>query len=229
MSSKRNLLGNYGVDAPTSFFVKRPNPTPGSMYYSAAKLYEPETYGAPPTVEPAVTGTRRMRSGYSVVVGTGILCVAVASSLLSAQRPASATPPAPATRTAPATAAPQAPAPVTSRAATTPVQDHNAVVKQYCVGCHNERSKAGGLVLETFDMAKVTDIAPAAERMIVKLQAGMMPPPGSRRPDEATLTRLVTALETRIDAHAAGAPQSRASARSPASTVPSTAARSRSC
>ena len=94
---------------------------------------------------------------------------------------------------------------MTSRAAA-PVQDHNAVVKQYCVGCHNSRSQAGGLVLETFDMAKVTDIAPAAERMIVKLRAGMMPPPGSRRPDPQTLDRLVTTLETRIDAAAAVRP-----------------------
>ena len=94
---------------------------------------------------------------------------------------------------------------MTTRAAA-PVQDHNAVVKQYCVGCHNERSKAGGLVLEAFDIAKVTDIAPAAERMIVKLRAGMMPPPGSRRPDGETLDRLVTTLETRIDAAAAAHP-----------------------
>jgi hypothetical protein len=126
--------------------------------------------------------------------------------MLSAQRattattaatpsPQAATPQAPATR----------PAPMSSRAAA-PVQDHNAVVKQYCVGCHNERSKAGGLVLETFDIAKVTDIAPAAERMIVKLRAGMMPPPGSRRPDVATLDRLVATLETRIDTAAATHP-----------------------
>jgi hypothetical protein len=94
---------------------------------------------------------------------------------------------------------------MTSRPAT-PVQDHNAVVKQYCVGCHNERSKAGGLVLDAFDMSKVTDIAPAAERMIVKLRAGMMPPPGSRRPDAETLDRLVSTLETRIDAAAATHP-----------------------
>jgi Protein of unknown function (DUF1592)/Protein of unknown function (DUF1588)/Protein of unknown function (DUF1585)/Protein of unknown function (DUF1587)/Protein of unknown function (DUF1595) len=86
------------------------------------------------------------------------------------------------------------------------VQDHNAVVKQYCVGCHNERSKAGSLVLEAFDVAKVTDIAPVAEKMILKLQAGMMPPPGSRRPDADTVMRLVTAIETRVDAAALAHP-----------------------
>jgi Protein of unknown function (DUF1592)/Protein of unknown function (DUF1588)/Protein of unknown function (DUF1585)/Protein of unknown function (DUF1587)/Protein of unknown function (DUF1595) len=88
------------------------------------------------------------------------------------------------------------------------VQDHNAVVKQYCVGCHNERSKDRvlGLVLEDFDIAKVTTMAPAAEKMVLKLHAGMMPPPGSRRPDEQTLMKLVTALETRLDADAAAHP-----------------------
>jgi hypothetical protein len=130
---------------------------------------------------------------------------------LSAQRASSAA----ATRAPQATAAsqpsarptPQTTAPVGRADQSRPVvQDHNAVVKQYCVGCHNERSKAGGLVLDAFDMAKVVELAPAAEKMIVKLQAGMMPPPGSRRPDEQTLARLVSALESRIDAAAAARP-----------------------
>ena len=95
---------------------------------------------------------------------------------------------------------------MTSRGTTAPVQDHNAVVKQYCVGCHNERSKAGGLVLADFDVTKTTEHAAVAEKMILKLQAGMMPPPGSRRPEDAVLTRLVSTLESRIDAAAAANP-----------------------
>ena len=39
--------------------------------------------------------------------------------------------------------------------------------------------------------------------MIRKLRAGMMPPPGARRPDDAALAALATALETRVDAAAA--------------------------
>ena len=41
--------------------------------------------------------------------------------------------------------------------AAAPVQDHNAVVKRYCVTCHNERRKStvSGLSLETFDIAKI--------------------------------------------------------------------------
>ena len=39
--------------------------------------------------------------------------------------------------------------------------------------------------------------------MIRKLRAGMMPPPGARRPDAATIAAFVDALETRMDAAAA--------------------------
>jgi hypothetical protein len=152
-----------------------------------------------------------MSSSNRVVVGTGIFCVVVATGLLSAQRPAPSSPAAP-TTSAPAAKAPATqpataarPTPVTSRGAAV-VQDHNAVVKQYCVGCHNPRSKAGGLELDGFDIAKVTEQGAVAEKMIVKLQAGMMPPPGSRRPEEAVLTRLVNTLESRIDAHAVANP-----------------------
>jgi hypothetical protein len=152
-----------------------------------------------------------MRSGNSILlVGTGLLCAAVTTGVLSAQRSGSAstrTPQATAPQPAAARPTPQSTTPAARADQARPaVQDHNAVVKQYCVGCHNERSKAGGFVLEAFDVARVVDLAPAAEKMIVKLRAGMMPPPGSRRPDEQTLERLVTALESRIDAAAAARP-----------------------
>ncbi len=147
-----------------------------------------------------------MKSVKSVVLGTGILCVALATPFLSAARPKGAVS---ASVTAEQAATPQPaaarPVPVTSRGAA-PAQDHNAVVKQYCAGCHNERSKAGGLVLNGFDIGKVTEHGAVAEKMIVKLQAGMMPPPGSRRPEEVVLTRLVNTLETRIDAAAVANP-----------------------
>ncbi|HUE88089.1 MAG TPA: DUF1592 domain-containing protein [Vicinamibacterales bacterium] len=132
--------------------------------------------------------------------------MALATSFVSAERPADAASPRLAAEQATSSPSPGSrPAPVTARAAAA-VQDHNAVVKQYCAGCHNERSKAGGLVLAGFDVSKAAEHAAVAEKMIVKLQAGMMPPPGSRRPDEPVLTRLVTTLETRIDAAAAANP-----------------------
>jgi hypothetical protein len=78
-----------------------------------------------------------------------------------------------------------------------------ALVKQYCAPCHSDRGKAGGVSLASFDAARAADEAVVAEKMLRKLHAGMMPPPGARRPEGATLARLVEALETRIDQAAA--------------------------
>jgi hypothetical protein len=105
----------------------------------------------------------------------------------------------------PATAAAKPAARATAPAA---AETHNAVIKQYCVTCHNERRKStvNGLSLETFDIAKAGQHADVAEKMIVKLQAGMMPPPGARRPDPAVHTALINALETTVDAYAVANP-----------------------
>src|SRR5687767_6371608 len=48
-----------------------------------------------------------------------------------------------------------------------------ALVKQYCVTCHNDRAKAGTLSLASFDAANAADHAETAEKMIRKLRAGM--------------------------------------------------------
>src|SRR2546422_3151912 len=79
-------------------------------------------------------------------------------------------------------------------------------VKQYCIGCHSDRGKAGGLSLADFDVARTTEHPDAAEKMIRKLRAGMMPPAGARRPDDPTLQDLRRALETRMDQWAAANP-----------------------
>ena len=69
----------------------------------------------------------------------------------------------------------------------------DAVVSQFCTGCHNEKSLKGQLTLTDFKLAAITDHAPLGEKMIRKLQAGMMPPPGAKRPDAASLLGLATA------------------------------------
>jgi cytochrome c553 len=82
----------------------------------------------------------------------------------------------------------------------------SALVKQYCTGCHSDRGKAGGLSLASFDAGAAVDHAAIVEKMIRKLRAGMMPPPGARRPDEAALRALAGSLESRIDRAAAANP-----------------------
>ena len=85
-------------------------------------------------------------------------------------------------------------------------RDDNEVVQRYCVRCHNDERLRGNMSLERFDAESPAESAELAEKMIVKLRAGMMPPPGARRPEGDTLDVLVTALETRIDAAAARDP-----------------------
>ena len=104
-----------------------------------------------------------------------------------------------------------APKPAVSHTPATPVfgvAEQNALVKQYCTGCHSDRGKAGQLTLASFDAAKAADPDHLAttEKMIRKLRAGMMPPAGAKRPDDAQLSRLASALEARMDALAGPTP-----------------------
>jgi hypothetical protein len=55
-------------------------------------------------------------------------------------------------------------------------------------------------------VAKVTEHAEVAEKMIVKLQAGMMPPRGAQQLDAATHLALINALEGTLDRAAAASP-----------------------
>src|SRR5207253_3991967 len=61
-----------------------------------------------------------------------------------------------------------------------------AVLDQYCVTCHNQKLRTAGVVLDAVDVAKPRDHAELWERVIAKLRAGSMPPPGRPRPDPAT-------------------------------------------
>jgi cytochrome c551/c552 len=87
-----------------------------------------------------------------------------------------------------------------------PAPDHNAVIRRYCVGCHNEKTKSGGLSLAAFDAAAAATNAEVTEKVIRKLQAGFMPPPLAARPDPATSSALVRALEHTVDAAASANP-----------------------
>src|SRR4051812_22941242 len=109
-------------------------------------------------------------------LSAGILCVTVAVRATVAERLQDPSKPATTTsaQTPAKSAVPAAPA----------ANDPGALVGQYCTGCHNDKSKKGDLSLATFDLAKVTDSPEVGEKMIRKLQAGMMPPPGARRPEQ---------------------------------------------
>ena len=97
----------------------------------------------------------------------------------------------------------QAPRPAPSHAAAVPaapVSSLNDTVQTYCVGCHNDRAKAGDLSLASFDVAAAATHAEVAEKVVRKLRTGMMPPrAASRKLDAPTRAALATALESRLD------------------------------
>jgi len=84
-----------------------------------------------------------------------------------------------------------------------------AVVKQYCGSCHNPTMKRGNLNLRGFAVDSAFSDAAVSEKMIRKLRAQMMPPPGSKRPSGDTLLALVETLEKVIDGSAPINPGSR--------------------
>src|SRR5215467_1022501 len=59
-----------------------------------------------------------------------------------------------------------------------------ALLDRYCVTCHNGRLKTGGLALDTADPSDVGRNTELWEKVIRKVRAGMMPPPG--RPASST-------------------------------------------
>jgi mono/diheme cytochrome c family protein len=90
--------------------------------------------------------------------------------------------------------------------ADTTLAPSRALVDAYCVGCHNQRARIGGLALDTVDLADPAAHAEVWEEAVRKLRGGLMPPPGSRRPAQAEVDTFVDALERSLDAGAAARP-----------------------
>jgi len=74
-----------------------------------------------------------------------------------------------------------------------------SLLNQYCVGCHNQRTKSGGLMLDKLDLTHPGTDAETWEKVDRKLRAGMMPPGGMPRPDRATLDAFTAKLESDLD------------------------------
>jgi mono/diheme cytochrome c family protein len=81
-----------------------------------------------------------------------------------------------------------------------------ALLDQYCVTCHNERLKTGGLALDTLQKSRIETDAETWEKVVRKVRAGLMPPAGARRPDRGSLDALATSIEGTIDHFAANEP-----------------------
>ena len=83
---------------------------------------------------------------------------------------------------------------------------HTAVVNQYCLACHNDRTRTGGLGLEAVNAAPLGDHTEVWERVVRKLRARQMPPAGARRPDDRDYEAAIASLEGALDRQAATRP-----------------------
>ena len=81
-----------------------------------------------------------------------------------------------------------------------------ALIGRYCVDCHNDVDRAGDLVLDGRDIAAIGDEPEVWERVVRKLNTGMMPPAGELRPPREDLDGLAALLESRLDRAAEGRP-----------------------
>ncbi|MBZ5579704.1 MAG: DUF1592 domain-containing protein [Acidobacteriia bacterium] len=70
-----------------------------------------------------------------------------------------------------------------------------AFLNQYCVGCHNDRARTGGLSLQAANLADIPGGAETWEKVIRKVRVGAMPPQGARRPPQADLDGMASFLE----------------------------------
>ena len=156
------------------------------------------------------SGTRRRALGSLmaaafVMAGAAIPASASPGETLSARPAAGRQPARPPAVQAPAYTAGIAPRGQTGgAAAATP----RAILDRYCITCHNERLRTGGLNLEAgaVDAADPSRHADVWEKVIVKLRTGAMPPPGRPRPEEATYDTVASRLEADIDRAAAANP-----------------------
>jgi mono/diheme cytochrome c family protein len=89
----------------------------------------------------------------------------------------------------------RAASPQTSAATAPP----RAVFDKYCVTCHNQRLKTGGLALDVLDPAQVSEHAEVWEKVVRKIRTGAMPPVGRPRPDKALAESVASWLEAGLD------------------------------
>ena len=56
--------------------------------------------------------------------------------------------------------------------------DDQALVKRYCLGCHNDRLKTASLTLEGISVEPIGSAPATWEKVVRKLRSGAMPPAG---------------------------------------------------
>lgn len=82
---------------------------------------------------------------------------------------------------------------------TVPDEDLTTMVRRTCAMCHNDRLRTGNLSLMGYEVGQAADHPETSEKIVNKLRAGMMPPPGVRVPGGDSLLALVETIEGYLD------------------------------
>ena len=103
-------------------------------------------------------------------------------------------------RSTPASAqAPGAPPAGSPQAEADPSAASRRLFRRYCIGCHNDRLRTADLSLAGLDPENVAADAETWEKVVTRLRAGSMPPPGRPRPDKAAYRNVAGWLEAELD------------------------------
>jgi hypothetical protein len=78
----------------------------------------------------------------------------------------------------------------------------DALLSKYCLSCHNQQTKSGGLILEGVPTADAAARPDVWEQVVRKLRAGEMPPAGMPAPDAVSVRTLTAGLLSELDAAA---------------------------
>ena len=87
----------------------------------------------------------------------------------------------------------------TSFSIRTDLEDVREILDTYCVVCHNETLRTGGLALDALDLENPGTAADRWEMVVRKLRTGTMPPGDGPRPDQSSYDLVASWLETELD------------------------------
>ena len=77
-------------------------------------------------------------------------------------------------------------------AAETAPEPHWTLLNNYCEKCHNTTDWTGGVAFDTMQPSGIPEDAKIWEAAVSKLRGRMMPPPGQKQPDQATIDSFVS-------------------------------------
>ena len=91
-------------------------------------------------------------------------------------------------------------------AAQTTTNPHQAVLKQYCLGCHNQKLKTAGFSVQGLDPSNVSQDAGNWEKVLRRVSTGQMPPAGLPHPKADVNTEFSKWLGEELDKAASANP-----------------------